>query len=80
MSSPAETLAFLREVRLFKDIADPELTALALTLRERPLKRGGVLFREGESVRLQPENDAYEPIISREAQVLGKVIGVFRKV
>ena len=37
-------------------------------------------FREGEAVRLQPANDAYEPIVSREAQVLGKVIGVFRKV
>ena len=48
MSSPAETLAFLREVRLFKDIAAPELTALAQSLRERPLKRGQVLFREGE--------------------------------
>ena len=48
MSSPAEMLAFLREVRLFKDIAEPELAALAGSLRERPLKRGQVLFREGE--------------------------------
>ena len=47
MSSPAETLVFLREVRLFKDIAEPELTTLAETLRERPLKRGQVLVREG---------------------------------
>ena len=48
MASPAETLAFLREVRLFKDIEAPELTALGLTLRERVLKRGQVLFHEGE--------------------------------
>ena len=48
MPSPVETAAFLREVRLFKDIAEAELTALAGTLRERPLKRGQVLFREGE--------------------------------
>jgi CRP/FNR family transcriptional regulator, cyclic AMP receptor protein len=48
VSSPAETLAFLREVRLFKDIAAPELAALAGSLRERALRRGQVLFREGE--------------------------------
>jgi CRP-like cAMP-binding protein len=49
VASPAETLAFLREVRLFKDIAEPELIALAETLRERPLRRGQVLVREGEA-------------------------------
>jgi CRP/FNR family transcriptional regulator, cyclic AMP receptor protein len=48
VASPAETLAFLREVRLFKDIEAPELTALGLTLRERALRRGQVLFHEGE--------------------------------
>jgi CRP-like cAMP-binding protein len=48
VSSPAETLAFLREVRLFKDIAGPELATLAGSLRQRPLRRGQVLFREGE--------------------------------
>ena len=29
-------------------------------------------------VRLQPENDALEPIIVRDLQIMGKVIGVFR--
>jgi CRP/FNR family transcriptional regulator, cyclic AMP receptor protein len=48
VSSPAETLAFLREVRLFKEIDGPELTALAESLRERTLRRGQVLLREGE--------------------------------
>jgi CRP-like cAMP-binding protein len=48
VSSPAETLAFLREVRLFKDIELPELAVLAQSLREHLLKRGQVLFREGE--------------------------------
>jgi len=37
-------------------------------------------FREEDHVRLQPENPAYEPIISREVQVLGKVVGVMRRV
>jgi len=35
-------------------------------------------FREDGRVRLQPENDAYEPIYARHVQVLGKVTGVFR--
>jgi CRP/FNR family cyclic AMP-dependent transcriptional regulator len=48
VASPSDTLAFLREVRLFKDIETPELTALGLSLRERSLRRGQVLFHEGE--------------------------------
>jgi repressor LexA len=35
-------------------------------------------FREDGRVRLQPENDALEPIYARHVQILGKVIGVFR--
>jgi repressor LexA len=35
-------------------------------------------FHEGDRVRLQPENDALEPIYARHVQILGKVIGVFR--
>ncbi len=37
-------------------------------------------FREDGRVRLQPENDALEPIYAPHVQVLGKVIGVFRQV
>jgi repressor LexA len=37
-------------------------------------------FKEGDHVRLQPENDAYEPIRSRDAAVVGSVVGVFRRV
>ena len=36
-------------------------------------------YRENEYIRLQPENDAYEPIISKNVKILGKVAGVFRK-
>jgi repressor LexA len=36
-------------------------------------------FREGNGVRLQPENDALEPIYASHVHVLGKVIGVFRR-
>ena len=48
MASSPETVAFLREVRLFKDVAVPELSVLGESLRERSLKRGQVLIREGD--------------------------------
>jgi repressor LexA len=35
-------------------------------------------FHEGDRVRLQPENDALEPIYARHVQILGKVTGMFR--
>ena len=35
-------------------------------------------FRDNGRVRLQPENEAYEPVIAAHVQILGKVIGVFR--
>jgi repressor LexA len=36
-------------------------------------------FREPDRIRLQPENDAMEPIYVREVAILGKVIAVFRR-
>ncbi|MFN2467814.1 MAG: transcriptional repressor LexA [Gaiellaceae bacterium] len=36
-------------------------------------------FREGGRIRLQPENDALEPIYAPHVQILGQVVGVFRK-
>ena len=48
------------------------------TADEATVKR---FFREPDArVRLQPENDAMEPIYARHVQVLGKVIGVFRSI
>lgn len=35
-------------------------------------------YKEDDHYRLQPENDAMEPIIVPEVEVLGKVIGLFR--
>jgi repressor LexA len=37
-------------------------------------------FREADHVRLQPENTTMQPIRSKEVQVLGRVVGVFRSV
>ena len=36
-------------------------------------------FHEKDRVRLQPENDRMDPIYTRDVSVLGKVIGVYRK-
>ncbi len=35
-------------------------------------------YKEKDHIRLQPENDTMEPIIVKDAQILGKVIGLFR--
>ena len=35
-------------------------------------------YREAGRVRLQPENDALEPIYADHVQILGRVTGVFR--
>ena len=59
------------------DDADNGQIVVAMIEDEATVKR---FFREGESVRLQPENPAYEPIVSADVEVLGKVIGVFRRV
>lgn len=35
-------------------------------------------YNEGDHIRLQPENDEYDPIIVKDAAILGEVVGVFR--
>ena len=59
------------------DDADDGEIVVALIGEEATVKR---FFREKDHVRLQPENEAMEPIRSRDAQVLGRVVGVFRRV
>jgi repressor LexA len=46
------------------------------TADEATVKR---FFRDGERIRLQPENDAHEPIYAKHVELVGKVIGVFRQ-
>ena len=36
-------------------------------------------FHEKNRIRLQPENDSMEPIYATNVAVLGKVVGVYRK-
>jgi repressor LexA len=50
---------------------------VALVGEEATVKR---FFRENDHVRLQPENETMEPIRTRDAQVLGRVVGLCRRV
>ena len=67
-------------VRKQQDARDGEIVvALAgddESADEATVKR---FFSENGRVRLQPENDALEPIYAKHVQILGKVIGVFRQ-
>ncbi len=53
--------------------------AVALIEDEITVKR---FFREGDKVKLQPENAALSPIIvkSSEVKIVGKIIGLFRRI
>ena len=59
------------------DDADDGEIVVALLETEATVKR---FFREKDRVRLQPENKAYKPIRTRDAELLGRVVGVFRSV
>ncbi|MGH2925193.1 MAG: transcriptional repressor LexA [Solirubrobacterales bacterium] len=48
---------------------------VALIEDEATVKR---FYREKDRVRLQPANKAYKPIRTRDAKVVGRVVGVFR--
>jgi repressor LexA len=63
-------------VRPAEEASDGEIV-VALIGEEATVKR---FFRENDHVRLQPENDEMEPIRTTEARILGRVVGVFRKV
>ena len=63
-------------VRSTDTASDGEIV-VALIGDEATVKR---YFREQDHIRLQPENEAMEPIRTTEAKILGRVVGVFRKV
>jgi repressor LexA len=60
-----------------RDSANDGQIVVALVGEEATVKR---FFRESDHVRLQPENEAHEPIREREVQILGRVVGVCRRV
>lgn len=63
-----------------QDVARKSDIVVAIIGEEATVKR---YFPEGRQVRLQPENDDFEPIIvsksSRELRIAGKVVGLMRK-
>jgi repressor LexA len=63
-------------VRPQETAGDGEIV-VALVGEEATVK---TFYRESDHVRLQPENKAMEPIRTRDVRVLGRVVGVFRKV
>jgi repressor LexA len=56
--------------------ADDGDIVVAMLKDEATVKR---FFLESDRVRLQPENDAMEPIYARDPVILGKVTGVLRR-
>ena len=63
-------------VRTQQTAADGEIV-VALVGEEATVKR---FFKEADHVRLQPENSTMEPIRTRDVSIVGRVVGVFRKV
>jgi repressor LexA len=63
-------------VRQQVDAEDGDIV-VALLEEEATVKR---FYRETGQVRLQPENDAMEPIFAEDPKIVGKVTGVLRRV
>ena len=59
------------------DVASNGEIVVALLGEEATVKR---FFREKDHVRLQPENRSMKPLRSRDASIVGRVVGVFRRV
>jgi repressor LexA len=59
------------------EIADNGEIVVALIEDEATVKR---FYKEKQRVRLEPANKAYKPIRTNDAHLLGRVVGVFRKV
>ncbi len=60
-----------------QDTASDGEIVVALVGEEATVKR---FFKESDHIRLQPENTTMEPIRTRDVSIVGRVVGVFRKV
>jgi repressor LexA len=60
-----------------QETADDGEIIVALVGEEATVKR---FFRESDHIRLQPENESMDPIRVRDVQILGRVVGVCRRV
>ncbi len=63
-------------VRSQSDATDGEIVAALVDGSEATVKR---IYHDGQRVRLQPANPALQPMYPDEVEVLGKVVGVFRR-
>lgn len=63
-------------VRCQNDVNNGDIV-VALINEEATVKR---FFRENNRVRLQPENCRMQPIYTTDLQIIGKVIGLVRKI
>jgi repressor LexA len=63
-------------VRSQSDATDGEIVAALVDGSEATVKR---IYHDGRRVRLQPANPALQPMYPDEVEVLGKVVGVFRR-
>src|SRR5918992_1394500 len=63
-------------VRTQQTATDGEIV-VALVGEEATVKR---FFKEADHVRLQPENSTMEPIRTRDVSIVGRVVGVLRRV
>ena len=64
-------------VKKQKNANNGEIVVAMTDDNEVTLKR---FFKEKDHIRLQPENDALEPIILNNVTILGKAIGLYRKI
>lgn len=60
-----------------QQVADNGEIVVALLEDEATVKR---FFKEKDRIRLQPENKMLQPIYTKNVQVLGKVVGLLRKI
>jgi repressor LexA len=69
-------------VRKQPTAADGDIVVALVDAEEEPEAEATVkrYFRERDHIRLEPENESFEPIRSPDVKVLGRVIGVFRRV
>ena len=63
-------------VRRQETALDGEIV-VAMVEDEATVKR---FFREGDHIRLQPENESMEPILVRDVSIVGRVVGLMRTI
>ena len=59
-----------------QEVAENGEIVVAMIDDEATVKR---YFKEADRIRLQPENDDYDPIYTQQCQILGKVVGLYRR-